>query len=61
MPRNRALAVARKFVAYLVAVDRSQKDFLVIENQTRCVKRLRRIRRVYSARSLLGLAVKPTG
>ena len=33
---NRAtLAVARKLVAYLVAVDRSQKDFLVIENQNR--------------------------
>jgi hypothetical protein len=31
---NRAtLAVARKFVAYLVAVDRTQKDFLMIENQ----------------------------
>jgi transposase len=31
---NRAtLAVARKLVAYLVAVDRRQKDFLVIENQ----------------------------
>jgi len=30
---NRAtLAVARKLVAYLVAVDRRQKDFLVIEN-----------------------------
>ena len=33
---NRAtVAVARKLVAYLVAVDRSQKDFLVIENQNR--------------------------
>jgi transposase len=33
---NRAtLAVARKIVAYLVAVDRRQKDFLVIENETR--------------------------
>jgi transposase len=33
---NRAtLAVARKLVAYLAAVDRSQKDFLVIENQNR--------------------------
>jgi transposase len=31
---NRAtLAVARKMVAYLVAVDRRQKDFLVIENE----------------------------
>jgi transposase len=31
---NRAtLAVARKLVAYLVAVDRRQKDFLVIENE----------------------------
>ncbi len=33
---NRAtLAVARKLVAYLVAVDRSQRDFLVVENQNR--------------------------
>jgi transposase len=33
---NRAtLAVARKLVAYLVAVDRRQKDFLVVENQSR--------------------------
>jgi transposase len=33
---NRAtLAVARKLVAYLVAIDRSQKDFLVIEEQNR--------------------------
>ena len=33
---NRAtVAVARKLVAYLVAVDRSQKDFRVIENQNR--------------------------
>ena len=33
---NRAtLAVARKLVAYLVAMDRSQKDFLVIEEQNR--------------------------
>jgi transposase len=31
---NRAtLAVARKMVAYLVAVDRRQKDFLVVENE----------------------------
>jgi hypothetical protein len=31
---NRAsLAVARKLVAYLVAIDRRQKDFLVVENQ----------------------------
>jgi transposase len=33
---NRAtLAVARKMVAYLVAVDRRQKDFLVVENENR--------------------------
>jgi transposase len=33
---NRAtLAVARKMVAYLVAVDRKQKDFLVVENENR--------------------------
>src|SRR6202167_5053597 len=33
---NRAtLAVARKLVAYLVAIDRSQKDFLVIGEQNR--------------------------
>jgi transposase len=33
---NRAtLAVARKLVAYLVAVDRRQKDFLVVENENR--------------------------
>ena len=31
---NRAtLAVARKLVAYLVAIDRRQKDFLVVEKQ----------------------------
>ena len=34
--RNRAtLAVARKLVAYLVAVDRRQKDFLVVKNENR--------------------------
>lgn len=33
---NRAtLAVARKLVAYLVAVDRRQKAFLVVENENR--------------------------
>jgi len=33
---NRAtLAVARKLVAYLVAVDRSQREFLVVKNQNR--------------------------
>jgi transposase len=33
---NRAtLAVARKLVAYLVAIDRRQKDFLVVEKQNR--------------------------
>jgi hypothetical protein len=33
---NRAtLAVVRKMVAYLVAVDRWQKDFLVVENKNR--------------------------
>ena len=33
---NRAtLAVARKLVAYLMAVDRAQRDFLVIDNQAR--------------------------
>ena len=32
-PNRATLAVARKLVAYLVAVDRRQKDFLVIENQ----------------------------
>jgi len=33
---NRAtLAVARKLVAYLMAVDRGQRNFLVIENQAR--------------------------
>lgn len=33
---NRAtLAVARKVVAYLVAVDRRQKDFLAVENENR--------------------------
>jgi transposase len=33
---NRAtLAVARKMVTYLVAVDRRQKDFLVVENENR--------------------------
>jgi transposase len=33
---NRAtLAVARNIVAYLVAVDRRQKDFLIVENENR--------------------------
>ena len=33
---NRAtLAVARKLVAYLVAVDRREKDFLIVESETR--------------------------
>jgi len=33
---NRAtLAMARKMVAYLVAVDRRQKDFLVVESKNR--------------------------
>ena len=33
---NRAtLAVARKLVAYLIAVDRAQRDFLVIDNEAR--------------------------
>lgn len=33
---NRAtLAVARKLVAYLLAVDRGQRDFIVVENQNR--------------------------
>lgn len=33
---NRAtLAVARKLVAYLLAVDRGQRDFVVVENQNR--------------------------
>jgi transposase len=33
---NRAtLAVARKLVAYLVAIDRSQRDFLVVEKENR--------------------------
>ena len=33
---NRAtLAVARKLVAYLVAVDRAQRDFLVVDNEAR--------------------------
>ena len=32
---NRAtLAVARKLVAYLMAVDRGQRDFRVVENST---------------------------
>ena len=35
---NRAtLAVARKLVAYLVAVDRREKDFLIVESETRAV------------------------
>jgi hypothetical protein len=33
---NRAtLAVARKLVAYLVAIDRRQRDFLVVEKENR--------------------------
>jgi transposase len=34
-PNRATLAVARKLVAYLVAVDRRQTDFLVVENQSR--------------------------
>ena len=34
-PNRATLAVARKLVAHLVAVDRRQKDFLVMENQSR--------------------------
>jgi transposase len=35
---NRAtLAVARKLVAYLVAVDRREKDFLIVDSETRAV------------------------
>src|SRR5712672_2606272 len=52
---NRAtLAVARKLVAYLDAVDRRQKDFLIVEKRKphRRVARAKNIRRVHSARSL---------
>jgi len=61
---NRAtLAVARKLVAYLVAVDRRQKEFLTVEreNRTAAEQSGRNTRRISSARSLPGLAVKPTG
>jgi len=34
-PNRATLAVARKLVAYLMAVDRRQKDFLVVENEKR--------------------------
>jgi transposase len=34
-PNRATLAVARKLVAYLVAVDRRQKGFLVVENENR--------------------------
>jgi transposase len=34
-PNRATLAVARKLVAHLVAVDRRQTDFLVVENQSR--------------------------
>jgi len=34
-PNRATLAVARKLVAYLVAVDRRQKDFLVVKNENR--------------------------
>ena len=35
---NRAtLAVARKLVAYLVAIDRRQQNFLVVEKENRAV------------------------
>ena len=30
---GKTLAVARKLVAYLVAIDRSQRDFLVVEKE----------------------------
>jgi hypothetical protein len=46
-------------VAYLVTVDRSGRDFLLIENQNRTAAKggCAEIRRVHSARSLPGLAV----
>ena len=57
---NRAtLAVARKMVAYLVAVDRRQEGFLVVEKRKPQPPRRRRAERqsrISSARSLPGLA-----
>jgi hypothetical protein len=58
---NRAtLAVARKLVAYLIAVDRGQTHFLVLDRAT-CAAALGEGRKIFSARGLPGLAVKPTG
>jgi Transposase IS116/IS110/IS902 family len=59
---NRAtLAVARKLVAYLMAVDRGQTHFLVIERETRTALESGLRNKVFSARGLPGLAFKPTG
>jgi hypothetical protein len=58
---NRAtLAVARKLVAYLLAVDRGQTHFLLIRRRGRPL-RAGGNEKYYSARGLPGLAVKPTG
>ena len=60
---NRAtLAVARKLVAYLMAVDRGQRNFQVAETRAASLRRTwRRTRRISSARGLPGLAVNATG
>src|SRR5579864_8068927 len=53
---NRAMmAVARKMVAYLVAVDRRQKDSLVAETENYTPRGLWRIRRLSLARSQPGM------
>ena len=61
---NRAtLAVARKLVAYLMAVDRGQRNFQVAGREITAPlrKARRRTRRISSTRGLPGLAVNPTG
>ena len=60
---NRAtLAVARKLVAYLMAVDRGQRNFQRAERSSSILRRTwQRTRRISSVRGLPGLAVNATG
>ena len=57
---NRAtLAVARRLVAYLVAIDRGQTHFLVVDREE--VRSLGGKGKSLCSASLPGLTVKPTG
>ena len=55
---NRAtLAVARKLVSYLMAVDRGQRNFQRVETSSIAAGTWQRTRRISSVRGLPGLAV----